>query len=43
MKDKDCSFCHDQYQTWPPQAIIVFDWSISKKKSSTLKQLGQMD
>jgi hypothetical protein len=27
---------------WPPQAILVSDWSISKK-SSTLKQLGQMD
>jgi hypothetical protein len=20
-------------QTWPPQAILVFDWSISKKSS----------
>jgi hypothetical protein len=29
---KDCSFCPDQYQTWLPQAIIVFDWSISTKK-----------
>ena len=29
-------------QTWPPQAILVSDWSISKK-TSTLKQLGQMD
>jgi hypothetical protein len=27
---KDCSFCPDHYQTWPPQAIIVSDWSISK-------------
>jgi hypothetical protein len=29
-------------QAWPPQAILVSDWSISKK-SSPLKQLGQMD
>jgi hypothetical protein len=28
-------------QTWPPQAIIVSDWSISKK--SSLKPLGQMN
>jgi hypothetical protein len=27
---KNCSFCPDHYQTWPPQAIIVSDWSISK-------------
>jgi hypothetical protein len=29
-------------QTWPPQAILVSDWLISKKKSS-LKLLGQMN
>jgi hypothetical protein len=29
-------------KTWPPQAILVFDWSIFKK-SSPLKPLGQMD
>jgi hypothetical protein len=29
-------------QTWPPQAILVSDWLISKK-SSPLKLLGQMD
>jgi hypothetical protein len=29
-------------QTWPPQAIVVSDWSISKK-SSLLKPLGQMN
>ena len=29
-------------QTWPPQAILVSDWSISKK-SSPLKPLGQMN
>jgi hypothetical protein len=29
-------------QTWPPQAILVSDWLISKK-SSPLKPLGQMD
>jgi hypothetical protein len=28
--------------TWPPQAIFVSDWLISKK-SSTLKTLGQMN
>ena len=30
-------------QTWPSQAILVFDWLISKKKSSPLKPLGQMN
>jgi hypothetical protein len=30
------------YQTWPPQAIHVSDWSISKK-SSPLKLLSQMN
>jgi hypothetical protein len=29
-------------QTWPPQAILVSDWLISKK-SSSLKPLGQMN
>jgi hypothetical protein len=29
-------------QTWPPQAILVSDWLISKK-SSLLKPLGQMN
>jgi hypothetical protein len=29
-------------QTWPPQAILVFDWLISKK-SSPLKPLSQMN
>jgi hypothetical protein len=29
-------------QTWPPQAIIVSDWLISKK-SSPLKPLSQMN
>jgi hypothetical protein len=29
-------------QTWPPQAILVSDWLISKK-SSSLKVLGQMN
>jgi hypothetical protein len=27
-------------QTWPPQAILVSDWFISKKKSSSLKPLS---
>jgi hypothetical protein len=30
-------------QTWPPQAILVSDWLISKKKSSPLKPPGQMN
>jgi len=29
-------------QTWPPQAILVSDWLISKK-SSSLKPLCQMN
>jgi hypothetical protein len=29
-------------QTWLPQAILVFDWLISKK-SSPLKPLSQMN
>jgi hypothetical protein len=29
------------YQTWPQQAILVPDWSISKK--SSLKPLSQMN
>jgi hypothetical protein len=29
-------------QTWPPQTILLSDWSISKK-SSSLTQLGQID
>ena len=29
-------------QTWPPQAILVSDWLISKK-SSPLKPIGQMN
>ena len=31
-----------RWQTWPPQAILDFDWSISKK-SSPLKLHGQMN
>jgi hypothetical protein len=30
------------YQTWPPQAILVSDWLISKK-CSLLKPIGQMN
>jgi hypothetical protein len=30
-----------RYQTWPPQAILVSDWLISKK--SSLKPCGQMN
>jgi hypothetical protein len=32
---KDCSFSSDPLQTWLPQAILVFDWLISKKSSPT--------
>ena len=39
---KDCSFSSDPLQTWPPQAILVSDWQISKK-SSPLKPLSQMN
>ena len=31
-----------RFQTWPTQAILVSDWSFSKK-SSALKPLGQMN
>jgi hypothetical protein len=31
-----------RWQTWPPQAILVSDWLISKKLSP-LKPLGQMN
>jgi hypothetical protein len=31
-----------RYQTWPPYAILLSDWLISKK-SSPLKLLGQMN
>jgi purine-cytosine permease-like protein len=31
-----------RYQIWPPQAILISDWLISKK-SSPLKPLGQMN
>ena len=31
-----------RYKTWPPQAILVSDWSISKK-SFPLKPLSQMN
>jgi hypothetical protein len=35
-------FVSIRLQTWPPQAILVSDWSI-KKKYSSLKPLGQMN
>jgi hypothetical protein len=38
----DCTFCPDPLKTWPPQAILVSDWLISKK-ISPLKSLGQMN
>jgi hypothetical protein len=31
-----------RYQTWPPQAILFSDWSISKKYFP-LQPLGQMN
>jgi hypothetical protein len=33
---------HQVMQTWPPQAILVSEWLISKK-SSPLKPFGQMN
>jgi hypothetical protein len=30
---KNAHFVPIGYQTWPPQAILVSDWSISKKSS----------
>jgi hypothetical protein len=39
---KIAHFVGIRYQTWPPQTILVSDWSISKKYSS-LKPLGQMN
>jgi hypothetical protein len=39
---KDAHFVPIRYQTWPPQAILVSDWLISKK-SSPLKLLSQMN
>ena len=38
---KSVNFVPIHLQTWPPQAILVSDWSISKK-SFPLKPLGQM-
>jgi hypothetical protein len=38
---KDCIFRPFGLQTWPPQAVLVSDWLISKK-NSPLKLLGQM-
>jgi hypothetical protein len=39
---KIAHFVPIRLQIWPPQAILVSDWSISKK-SSPLKLLGQMN
>jgi hypothetical protein len=39
---KDAHFVPNHLQTWPPQAILVSDWLISKK-SSPLKLLGLMN
>jgi hypothetical protein len=33
---KIAHFVPIRLQTWPPQAILVFDWSISKKSSPDL-------
>jgi hypothetical protein len=38
---EDAYFVSIRIQTWPPQAILVSDWLISKK--SSLKPLGQMN
>ena len=39
---KIAHFVAIRYQTWPPQAILVSDWSISKKYSPLIR-LGQMN
>jgi hypothetical protein len=39
---KNAHFVPNHLQTWPPQAILVSDWLISKK-SSPLKLLGLMN
>jgi hypothetical protein len=39
---KFAHFVPIRWQTWPPQAILVSDWLISKK-SSPLKPLCQMN
>jgi hypothetical protein len=39
---KIAHFVPIRLQTWPPQAILVSDWLISKK-ASPLKPLGQMN
>jgi hypothetical protein len=39
---KIAHFVPIRYQTWPPQAILVSDWLISKK-NSPLEPLGQMN
>jgi hypothetical protein len=35
---KNAHFVPIGYQTWPPQAILVSDWLISKKSSPLLKE-----
>jgi hypothetical protein len=40
---KIAHFVPIRQQTLPPQAILVSDWLISKKKSSPLKPPGQMN
>ena len=39
---KNAHFVPIRLQTWPPQAILIADWLISKK-SSPLKQSSQMN
>jgi hypothetical protein len=39
---KECSFRPDLLTTWPPQAILVSDWLISKE-AFPLKPLCQMN
>jgi hypothetical protein len=39
---KNAHFVPTHYQTWPPQAILVSDWLISKN-SSPLKLLSHMN
>ena len=40
---RDCLFSSDQLSNMAAKAILVSDWLLSKKKSSPLKPLGQMN
>jgi hypothetical protein len=39
--DEICSYSVQKRQTWPPQAILFSDWSISKKNLLLCNRLGK--